>query len=100
MKHLAIALVAIPLAACGTSLAPRGTTHAEVDGMICGQPFKASVADGKERASFRASARCADGSTVEVVSGESSAFAGQQAADQQNALILGIVERLLGAVQP
>lgn len=67
---LAVGMVAVlALSGCGTQMS--------MEGSVCGQPLNVTLNDQKERAAFRASARCADGSTVEIESSESSPSAQQ-----------------------
>lgn len=54
-----------------------GTTKAEIEGTICGQPFKASYRDGKERDGLEIEAVCADGSSVKLSTTGTRAFEGQ-----------------------
>ena len=82
----------LALAGCaGTQFAPRGQTFATIAGEICGAPFSAEVSDAKERSEFVARATCADGSKVEIRSGESRGLEAQASADQANLQALQIL---------
>ena len=99
VKKLSI-LSVLFLAGCGTALAPTGTLFAEFSGSVCGQPFEASVKDGKERAGFRVSATCPDGGNLTVEANDVRAFEGQQIGAAANEAMVRLMIEMMDRVFP
>lgn len=75
------ALLAFTLTGCGSATIPWGATHAGFEGSICGAQTTIELADGKARQNFSLSAKCSDGTTVEISSTESTVEGQTAAAD-------------------